>query len=162
MTMTSLAISLARAAALALPLALTALPASAQGVADPQSIDKIIGTDVTEEEKSTADDEEQILRAIDMTVDNTARVRKVSSLNTVDIVFLADSARTEGGPPPRIEAKVKEREKEIVELRQEIEGNAMLYHAIQSRQILPADVLALEFSGTDSVIIYAAAKQPQK
>ncbi len=64
--------------------------------------------------------------------------------------------------PPRIEAKVKEREKEIVELRQEIEGNAMLYHAIQSRQILPADVLALEFSGTDSVIIYAAAKQPQK
>lgn len=160
--MTVLAIRLARTTVLALPLAWTALPATAQGLADPQAIDKIIGSEVKEEQKTTADDEEQILRAIDMTADNTARVRKVSNLKMVDIVFLADAARTEGGPPPRVEAKVKERAAEIIELRKEIEGNAMLYHAIQSRQILPADVLALEFSGDDTVVIFAAAKPPQR
>ena len=33
----------------------------------------------------------------------------------------------------------------------------MLFHAIDSRQILPRDVLAVEFDG-NAVVIYAAAK----
>ena len=56
-----------------------------------------------------------------------------------------------------IGSEVQEREQEISELRQEIEGNAMLFHAIDSRQILLRDVLAVEFDG-NAVVIYAAAK----
>ena len=94
------------------------------------------------------------------TRDQIALVRKTSSLDKVDIVFLADAAATEGGPPPEIETKVKEHEADINELRQEIESNAMLFHAIDSRQILMRDVLAVEFQGQDAVVIYAAAQKP--
>lgn len=129
-----------------------------QGTENQQAVDAIIGTEVQEEETQAATDAGRLIAAIDKTVENTAIVRKTSNLAKVDIVFLADAARTEGGPPPEIEAKVKEREAEIAELRKEIEGNAMLFHAIDSRQILPQDVLAVEFDDANGVVIFAAAK----
>lgn len=145
-----------------LVLGLTAaFPAFAQGVADPESVDAIVGSEVKEAEQTADADRDRILAAIDKTAENTAVVRKTSSLAEVEIVFLPDAARTEGGPPPEIDAKVKAHADEITELRKEIEGNAMLYHAIDSRQILPADVLALEFRGSDAVVIFAAAKPAQ-
>ena len=36
----------------------------------------------------------------------------------------------------------------------------MLFHAIDSRQILPRDVLAVEFDDTNGVVIFAAAQKP--
>ena len=76
-------------------------------------------------------------------------------------MFLEDAAATEGGPPPEIEAKVKEHEAEIAELRKELEGNAMLFHAIDSREVLVRDVLAIEFDDAAAgVVIYAAARKP--
>lgn len=134
------------------------LAAAQQGTENPQAVDTIIGTEVEEEEAQAAVDADRVIAAIDRTAEATATVRKTSSLAKVDIVFLSDAAPTEGGPPPEIEAKVKEREAEIAELRKEIEGNAMLFHAIDSRQILPQDVLAVEFDDANGVVIYAAAK----
>jgi hypothetical protein len=142
------------AAALAL---LATGAAGAQGVESKESVEKIVGTPVEEETRPAAD-AGRILAAIDKTSENISAVRKVSDLDRVDIVFLPDAAVSEGGPPPEIEAKVKEHQADVTALRGEIEGNAMLYHAIDSRQILPRDVLAVEFEGKSSVIIYAAAK----
>ena len=98
-----------------------------------------------------------MIAAIDKTEENTSTVRKLTNLDQVEIVFLADAAQTEGGPPPEIEAKIEERKEAIETLRKEIEGNAMLYHAVNSRQILMRDILAIEFADK-SVVIYAAAK----
>lgn len=129
-----------------------------QAPAVEESLDAIIGTEVVEEETEASADSARVIAAIEKTVENTATVRKTSNLAQVDIVFLSDAARTEGGPPPEIEAMVKEYEAEIVELRKELEGNAMLFHAVNSRQILPQDILAVEFDDANGVIIYAAAK----
>lgn len=146
---------------LAVPLfaLMAAGPAAAQqGTENKQAVDTIIGTEVQEEETQASADADKVIAAIEKTRDQIALVRKTSNLGKVDIVFLADAAATEGGPPPEIETKVKEHEAEIAELRQEIEGNAMLFRAIDSRQILPRDVLAVEFDGSNGVVIYAAAK----
>ena len=70
-------------------------------------------------------------------------MRKTSNLAKVDIVFLPDAAATEGGPPPAIEAKVKEREAEIADTAQGNRGQrACCSTPINSRQILMRDVLA--------------------
>lgn len=134
-------------------------PAAAQqSPATQESLDTIIGTEVQEEETQAAADPGRVIAAIEKTGDSISTVRKTSNLDKVDIVFLADSAQTEGGPPAEIAEKIKEHEEQITELRQEIEGNAMLFHAIASRQILMRDVLAVEFDDANGVIIYAAAK----
>jgi len=134
--------------------------ALAQGTENKEAVDTIIGTEVQEEEAQASADAGKVIAAIEKTRDQIALVRKTSKLDKVDIVFLADAAPTEGGPPPEIETKVKEHQADIAELRQEIEGNAMLFHAIDSRQILMRDVLAVEFQGPDVVVIYAAAPKP--
>ena len=134
--------------------------ALAQGTENKEAVDTIIGTEVQEEEAQASVDAGKVIAAIEKTQEQIALVRKTSSLAKVDIVFLPDAAATEGGPPPEIETKVKEHEAEIAELRKEIEGNAMLFHAIDSRQILPRDVLAVEFDGANGVVIYAAAQKP--
>jgi hypothetical protein len=131
-----------------------------QGTGNKDAIDTIVGTEVREEEAQASADAGKVIAAIEKTRDQIAIVRKTSKLDKVDIVFLADAAETEGGPPPEIETKVKEHEADIAELRQEIESNAMLFHAIDSRQILMRDVLAVEFRGEDTVVIYAAAQKP--
>jgi hypothetical protein len=142
------------ALALAVSGALAAPPAFAQAV-DEAARDTIIG----EEEVAAAAEPQRVIAAIDRTPENIPAVRKTIRLDRVEIVFLADAAATEGGPPPEIAAKVEERKDEIAELRKELEGNAMLYHAIDSRQVLVRDVLAVEFDGA-GVLIYAAAKPP--
>lgn len=134
---------------------------NAQGLESKEAVDKIIGSDVKEEESRAATDAGKVIAAIEKTRENISTVRKTSKLDKVDIVFLSDAAISEGGPPPEIEAKVKEHEAEVVELRQEIEGNAMLYHAIDSRQVLIRDVLAVDFDGSNGIVIYAAAKPAQ-
>jgi hypothetical protein len=137
------------------------LPAAAQGIDDPAAVEAIIGTPVQEKEHAAKADTARLIEAIDRTPEAISAVRKTSSLDKVDIVFLPDAAATEGGPPPEIESKIAQRQKDIDDLRTEIEGNAMLYHAINSRQILPRDILAVSFDkdGTE-VVIYAAAKPP--
>ncbi|WP_202309977.1 hypothetical protein [Mesorhizobium sp. L-8-10] len=133
----------------------------AQGLESKETVEKIVGSEVKEEEARAAADAERVIAAIDRTSENIGTVRKISRLDKIDIVFLADAAVTEGGPPPQIEAKVKEHEKEIADLRKEIEGNAMLFHAIDSRQILTRDVLAIDFDSPNTAVIYAAAKPAQ-
>jgi hypothetical protein len=141
-------------------LVLAAMAASglrAQGLQNPETIDKIIGSEVQEEQVEAAADMDRVIKAIEMTADNISTVRKATALDKIDIVFLTDAAATEGGPPAAISAKLVEHKEEIVQLRQELEANAMLYRAIDSRQILLRDILAVEFVGRD-VVIYAATK----
>lgn len=132
----------------------------AQGLESPDTIDAIVGTPVHEQEAQAAADPGKVIAAIDKSADNVAVVRKTTMLDQVDIVFLADSALTEGGPPDAIQAKLAEKEADIIRLRQEIEGSAMLYHALNSRQVLLRDVVAVEFQDSKAVI-YAAAKPAQ-
>jgi hypothetical protein len=136
------------------------LPLAAQGLDSERAIDTIIGSDVEEQESHAATDAGKVIAAIEKTPEAIDKIRKASTLDTVDIVFLADAAATEGGPPPEIEAKISERQEEIKELRKELEGNAMLFHALDSREVLVRDVLAVSFESDRHVIIYAAAKRP--
>lgn len=70
--------------------------------------------------------------------------------------------QTEGGLPADINAKIKENEAGVTELRKEIEGSALLYHAINSRGVLMRDVLGISFGDRrNTAIVYAAAKPPQ-
>ncbi len=124
-----------------------------QGLENPDAIDTIIGSEVKEEEAPAGADPARLIAAIDASVENTAKIRKVSNLEKVDIVRLAEADGQT--PPPEIDAKVKEREPEIAALRQELEGNAMLFHAIDSRSILLRDVVAVEFDDANGVTIYA-------
>ena len=148
--------ALAAAAFLAASAPHTAL--MAQGLESKEAIDTIIGTEVEEEESQATADSGKVVAAIEKTGESIAIIRKTSNLDKVDIVFLSDAPPTEGAPPPENEPNNKEHEHEKTEHRKQLEGNAMLYHAIDSRQILLRDVLAVEFDDKNGVVIYAAAK----
>ncbi|UCI07903.1 hypothetical protein [Mesorhizobium sp. B1-1-8] len=121
----------------------------------------IVGSDIRQEEVLSRTEAGKVITAIDRTRENIGTVRKTTKLDTVDIVFLTDAARSEGGPPPAIENKVKQHQDDVTELRQEIEANALLFNAIDSRRVLAEDVLAVDFDNPGKVVIYAAAKPPK-
>lgn len=134
-------------------------PASSQGLNGEKAVEGIVGdSDIRQEEATTSAEEQKVLAAIDKTAENTSTVRKLSAAKHVDIIFLADATRAEGGPSPKIARKLKDHEGDIVALRQEVEANALLFHAVNSRRVLPKDILAVEFPDSESVIVYAAAK----
>ncbi|MDN2581773.1 hypothetical protein [Aquibium sp. ELW1220] len=137
---------------------LTAAPVAAQGLDAPEAIDSIVQSDVHEEEAESGADAARVIAAIEKAGQSASDVRKVTVLDRLDIVFLADAAATEGGPPPEIAEKLAEHGDEIETLRRELTGNAMLFHAIDSRNILPQDVLGIEFDDARGAIIYAAAR----
>ena len=136
-------------------------PVFAQGLESTETVNRIVGSDVKQEEASTNGEIGKVSSAIDRTRENISAVRKTSKLDKVDIVFLSDAARSEGGPPPAIENKVKQHKSDVAELRHEIEANALLFHAIDSRRVLAEDVLAVEFDDPGKIVIYAAAKPPK-
>ena len=131
---------------------------NAQGLESPETVDRIVGSQVSEEETKTTAEIGKVSSAIDRTRENISTVRKTSKLDKVDIVFLTDAARSEGGPPPVIENKVRQHKDDVAELRKEIEANALLFNAIDSRRVAAQDVLAVEFDDPGKIVIYAAAK----
>ncbi|RNJ44605.1 hypothetical protein B5V01_06965 [Mesorhizobium erdmanii] len=131
---------------------------NAQGLESPETVDRIVGSQISEEQAKTTAEIGKVSSAIDRTRDNIGTVRKTSKLDKVDIVFLTDAARSEGGPPPVIENKVRQHQDDVAELRKEIEANALLYNAIDSRRVAAQDVLAVEFDNPGKIVIYAAAK----
>ncbi|MBA1139888.1 hypothetical protein [Mesorhizobium neociceri] len=133
---------------------------AAQTVESQETVNRIVGSNVRQEEARTETQTKKIISAIERTRENIGTVRKTSKLDSVDIVFLTDAARSEGGPPPAVENKVKEHQDDITELREEIEANALLFNAIDSRRVLAEDVLAVEFDDPGKLVIYAAAKPP--
>ncbi|MER8676104.1 MULTISPECIES: hypothetical protein [unclassified Mesorhizobium] len=136
-------------------------PQAAQGLESADAADtvnRIVGSDVRQEEARTEPQTNKIITAIERTRENIGAVRKTSKLETVDIVFLTDAARSEGGPPPAVESKVEQHQDDIAELRKEIDANALLFNAIDSRRVLTEDVLAVEFDGSARIVIYAAAR----
>ncbi|RUW57058.1 MULTISPECIES: hypothetical protein [unclassified Mesorhizobium] len=148
--------AIAAAAFLAVGLPQAAL--NAQGLQSPETVDRIVGSQVNQEEAKTTAEIGKVNSAIDRTRENISTVRKTSKLDKVDIVFLTDAARSEGGPPPVIENKVRQHQDDVTELRKEIEANALLFNAIESRRVLAQDVLAVEFDDPGKIVIYAAAK----
>jgi len=131
---------------------------NAQGLESPETVNRIVGSQVKQEEANATAEAGNVNSAIDRTRQNIGTVRKTSKLDKVDIVFLTDAARSEGGPPPVIESKVKQHQDDIAELRKEIEANALLFNAIESRRVLAQDILAVEFDAPGKIVIYAAAK----
>ena len=146
---------------LALMAVLVALagPASSQGLSTDKAVEGITGdSDIHQEEATTSAEEQKVLAAIDKTAESTSSVRKLSAVKRVDIIFLADATRAQGGPSPKIERKLKDHQSEIATLRQEVEANALLFHAVNSQRVMTKDILAVEFPDADSVVVYAAAK----
>ncbi|KRB25724.1 MULTISPECIES: hypothetical protein [Mesorhizobium] len=131
---------------------------NAQGLESPETVDRIVGSQVSAEEAKATAEIGKVTSAIDRTRENISTVRKTSKLDKVDIVFLTDAARSEGGPPAVIENKVRQHRDDVAELRKEIEANALLYNAIDSRRVLAQDILAVEFDNPGKIVIYAAAK----
>lgn len=127
---------------------------------DRATVESIVGSGIEEDETTAAATETRLLAAIDRTAEAAAQVRKTSDADRVDIVFLSDTTRSEGGPPPRIAERIRRHEAEVAELRREIEANALIFHAIDSRRVLVADVLGVDFPDPKTVVVYAAAKPP--
>lgn len=128
----------------------------AQGLNTEGAIDAIVGSDVTTGEEAVAADEERLLAALDSTTENAAEVRKRFMIDHVEIVFLPDFGEEETA----VEAKAAELEPEIAQLRSEIQGSAIFYHAVDSHSVLLNDVIALEFDDDNAVTIFVAGNAP--
>ena len=148
-----------RIAALAcLALTSTTPPFFAQGLGNEQAIDTIIGSEVEEQQSNAGEEAGKVVAAIEKTQEAIATVRKISNVGKLEIIYLPGAA--EDNAPPAIREAVARHENDIDELRKEIEGNAMLFHAIDSRSLLIRDVLAIDVAAADEVVIYAAARKP--
>lgn len=128
----------------------------AQGLNAESTIDAIVGSEVTTGEEAVAADQERIVAAIDNTRDNIAEVRKRFSIDHVEIVFLPDFDKEE----TVVDAKMAELKPEIAQLRSEIQGSAIFYHAVNSRQVLLNDIIALDFDDKNGVTIFVAGREP--
>ena len=129
------------------------MPLLAQGLDSPKAVDTIIGSDVETESERAADDRDSIVHAIENTSENVSAVRKSFSLDKVEIVFVPDFESDDA-----IKAEVSKHEDSIRELRDAIEGNAMFFHAVDSRSAPLNEIIAVAFDDNNGVKIYMAGK----
>lgn len=138
-------------------IGLAASAAFAQGLDSEGAIDTIVGSDVKTGEKSAIDEGGRVIAAIEATMDNAQLVRRAFNIDEVEIVFLPEVGEGDSG----ITEKREEFADQIVELQQSIEGSAIFYHAVDSRQILVRDIVAVEFGEENrTVTIFVAGAAP--
>jgi hypothetical protein len=138
-----------------------ALPLLAQDLpsADPteRALDSIVDAPVAAEEKALSEEQQRIASAIANSRQNAARVRKLFNIEKLDIVFVP---QLDGGGSPLSETIEKNNEA-IEELRNAIEGSALVYHAIDSRSVLLRNVVGVEFGEGGDLTVFAAGKNPE-
>ena len=133
------------------------MPLMAQGLQNESAIDTIVDAPVGTEQKSVAGEEERIAKAIRNSRDNASAIRKLFNVDKVDIVFVPELA-DEGSA---LDKTINDNKDAIGELRVAIEGNALFYHAVDSRSVLLRDVVAVEFGEGNDVTVFAAGTDPQ-
>jgi hypothetical protein len=139
-------------------ISFTQIPLLAQGLNAETTIDTIIGSEVhTEERAATSDQSEKVLKAISRASETAMEVRVVFTLEGVTIVFIPEANETGSA----IAEAVRENRAAIRSLRQALQGNAMLFHSIDSQSVLLDNVLALEFGDDATATIYVAGKDPR-
>ena len=134
-------------------LAQTALPAAAQGLQTEGAVETIIDAPVATEEKPVAAENDRITAAIAKGEANAEEIRKRSQVDKVDIVVvpgLADANSPLG-------KTIADHRESINALRAEIEGSAIFFHAVDSKDILLRDVVAVELGERNEVTIFVAA-----
>lgn len=150
-TLPRLAVLLAGALVFAAPAAF------AQGLDSEGAIDTIVDSEVKTEQLSATEQSDRVITAIEATLDHAQIVRRAFNVEEVDIVFLPEVGRGDSG----ISEKREEHADEIVELQQAIEGSAIFYHAVNSRQILVRDIVAIEFTNENqTATIFVAGVEP--
>lgn len=122
------------------------------GVWSQETVDTIIDAEVTDGEIDARHKMGDIIRAIEASDEAASTVRKTSSLDIIDIAFLTDLAGPGANFPKRLSECLDTYSAEIETLRHELEGNALLYRAIESHRVLMRDVLAVRIENGHALI----------
>lgn len=139
--------------AVAAAVAIAPSPLSAQGLEAEGARETIIDAPVAIEQVPVAGENERIAQAIGRSAENAAEIRRRFNIGKVDIV-LVEGLSDSDSP---LAATISDNADAIGNLRMEIEGSAIFYHAVASERILLRDVMAVEFGDDDDVVIFVAA-----
>ncbi|MDN5925720.1 MAG: hypothetical protein L0I29_01435 [Hyphomicrobiales bacterium] len=129
----------------------------APGIWSQETVDTIIDAEVIDGETDVRHGMDDIIQAVEKSDKMASTVRKTSNVDVIDIAFLTDIADPKAHVPKLLADSLKAHQAGIDQLRQELEGNALLYHAIQSHGVLMRDVLAVRIENNQA-LIYVAAK----
>lgn len=135
-------------------VAAPAMPLMAQGLQTEGAIDTIIDAPVGTEEKTAGEEQQRIAQAIERSSEIAAEIRKRFAVDKVEIVFVPDIAGD------ALEQTIKDNADGIKEVQTAIESSAIFFHAIDSRQVLLRDIVAVEFADDGGITIFAAGKNP--
>lgn len=142
-------------AACALALAAAAVPAGrAQTLNDDATLKSIIDAEVKTAEKPLAEEQQRIADAIGKSRENAELIRKLTNVDELEIVLVPDLSRKNTPLAARIEAN----RDAIAELREAIDGSAIFFHAVNSRNVLLRDIVAVEFGDRAHVTVFAAGE----
>jgi hypothetical protein len=138
-------------------VAAPAMPLMAQGLQADGAVETIVDAEIRTDRKTVDEEQSRIAAAIERSRENAAEIRKRFAVDEVEIVFVPELA----GEPSGLVGKIEQNDEAIGELRAAIEGSAIFFHAIDSRQVLLRDVVAVEFGDDDRITIFAAAEGPR-
>lgn len=135
------------------------LPLLAQGLDAEGAVESIIGSEVqTEEQAATAAQSDKVLTAIASASEAAMEARMAFSLDGVKIIFIPEADKEDSS----ISEAVQEHQAAIKSLRQAVQGNAMLFHSIDSHSIQLDNILAIDFGEDGTATIYVAGKDPSQ
>ncbi len=144
-------VSLTIATALTFSLIGKAPLAKAQGVDPEKALDQMFnGFVLVDRSKMDEEIRDDIIAAIGHSSKMAAEVRKLFKIDRMILVGVSDEVAT---VEPVKEAMAKNKEG-LIELRQAVEGSALLYNMLESRGLLMSDLVAAEFLGESNIRLY--------
>jgi hypothetical protein len=125
--------------------------AEAQGVDPEKALDQMFDGSVLVDHSKTDDEiRDEVIAAIGHSSDMAEEVRKLFKIDRMILVGVSDEVAT---AEPVKEAMAKN-EEGLIELRQAVEGSALLYNMLESRGLLMSDLVAAEFLGENNIRLY--------
>lgn len=134
------------------------LTANAQGLDSDEAIDAIVGSEVKTEQATTVEETDRLIEAIGTAGTAAQEVRKTFNLDELDIIFVSpDTAGT-----PEVVDVLEKNAQSLQTLREAIEGSALFYHAVDSRNILVRDIIAVEYGEESRVTVFVIGEAPEE
>jgi hypothetical protein len=144
--------------ALAISMMTPSLAPLAQGTDNDITIESTIEGDVeTQQLPGDDDDAAAVVAAIEQTAATIDEVKKIFSVGNVALVFVPEEKFSSG----EIAQAAENHADDIAELRRSIEASAVLYHAIDSRGVVNANIIAVDLLKDNDVRVFVAGEPPE-
>lgn len=125
-------------------------PVAAQDFERPNAPENIADSEISVEDTTASERADELLETLASLPESVDRLKIITTMDKIDVAYLSDLIGENA--PEEVEKAIEANDENILELQNAIEGSAIFYNALASREVNIPDVVSIKLDEPNATI----------